>query len=438
MEKFTAMIEKFLLPTATKLGSNKYLRAISGGFASLMPIIMVGAIAALLSGLNIAPYQAFIADTGIKAMIGWVTACTTNMFALYGVFLIAKNMAEDLECASHSVLVAIIALFVFLLLIPIGVSGKTEGGEMVVIAGAISVTYFGAPGLFTAMILGILVPQIYNLFVKHNIVLKMPEGVPPQIATAFSAVIPAGAIAVLFAIIRFAVSLTSFGTVNDLIYGLLKAPLSALTASPVTFALLLVLCNLLWFFGIHGGMVTVPFLTILYTAANLENLDALASGAALPNLLTQTWWFGYGNMGGSGGIIGLAILMAFYAKSQRYKTLGKIALVPAIVNVSEPCVFGLPMVLNVLMFIPMVFVPLINFGLSYLLTVLGVLPYLNGMTITTGTPAVMSGFLAGGWRAGLWQVVLIVIQVLGYFPFFRMMDRQALAEEKNEQAVANG
>lgn len=426
LEKFQAAMEKTLIPFANKLSQNKVLKAISGGFSALLPIIMVGAIASLLSGLNIEVYQNFITSIGLKTIVSYISAYTTNMMAIYAVFSIGNSMAKQLECKDQSILVGIISLMVFLLTIPLGVS-KDE----ITIAAAISTTYFGAPGLFTAMIIGCVVPPIYNIFVKHHIVIKMPDGVPPQIANGFSAIIPAVCITAVFAAIRQLCALTSFGTLSGLIYGLLKTPLSHLTNSPITFVVLLLFCNILWFFGIHGGMVTMSFLSMLYMAPALENLEAMAAGQPLPNMLTNTWWFTFAQLGGSGGIIGLAVCMFLFSKSERYKTLGKIAILPALCSISEPIVFGVPLVLNVMMLIPMILSPLFCFLTSYLMTSIGVLPYLNGIQLSTGTPIVLAGFLAGGWRAAIWQIVLVALQAVLYFPFFRMVDKQALEEEKN-------
>lgn len=426
LEKFQAAMEKSLIPFANKLSQNKVLKAISGGFSALLPIIMVGAIASLLSGLNIEAYQNLITAIGLKPIVAYISAYTTNMMAVYAVFSIGHSMAKQLECKDQAILVGIISLMVFLLTIPLGVSENE-----VTITAAISTTYFGAPGLFTAMIIGCIVPLIYNIFVKNHIVIKMPDGVPPQIANGFSAIIPAVCITAIFAAIRQLCALTSFGTLSGLIYGLLKTPLSSLTNSPITFVILLLFCNLLWFFGIHGGMVTMSFLSMLYMAPALENLEAMAAGQPLPNMLTNTWWFVFAQLGGSGGIIGLAVCMFFFAKSERYKTLGKIAILPALCSISEPLVFGVPLVLNVMMLIPMILSPLCCFLTSYLMTSIGVLPYLNGIQLSTGTPIVLAGFLAGGWRAAIWQVVLVALQFAIYFPFFRMVDKQALEEEKN-------
>ncbi len=427
MDKFQGAMEKTLVPFANKLSQSKILRAISGGFSATLPIIMVGAIASLLSGLNIEAYQNLITSIGLKSVISYVTTYTTNMLALYAVFAIGKTMADQLECKEQSTLVGLITLFAFLLAIPTGVKAGEE-----VVAGAISTTYFGAAGLFSAMILGCLIPNIYNFFIKNNIRIKMPDGVPPQIANGFSAIIPASAITALMVVVRQLCALTSYGTLNDMIYGILRTPFSALSQSPFTFAILCLFCNLLWFFGIHGGMVVMAFLNMLYMQPALENMEALAAGQAMPNLLTNTWWFTFVQLGGSGGAIGLVICMLLFAKSERYKALSKIAILPVLCGISEPVVFGMPLMLNVLMFIPMICSPLLAFLLSYGATSLGILPYLNGVQLSTGTPVILSGMLTGGWRAAIWQVVLIAMQFAVYFPFFKMCDKQAVEEEKAE------
>lgn len=137
MEKFQALMEKTLVPFATKLSNNKVLKAISGGFGMLLPIIMVGAIASLLAGLSITPYQDFITANGLKTVFTYVTTCTTNMLSLYAAFAIGKCMAEQLDCEGQSSIIGIASLFVFLLLIPSGVAADGTA-----VANMIDMTYF--------------------------------------------------------------------------------------------------------------------------------------------------------------------------------------------------------------------------------------------------------------------------------------------------------
>ncbi|MGC6177027.1 PTS sugar transporter subunit IIC [Lacrimispora sp. 38-1] len=432
MNNLTGLIEKYFVPMAGKLSKNKFLKAISNGFSVLLPITMIGAIFTLLANLQIAPYQSFVKAVHLKEIFGFAPKVTTDMLAVYAVFLIGKALAEQFDFDDNvSTIVGALSLFSFLVLIPLGVSGKAEKSqEIVSIAGAMPTTYLGAAGLFTAMIVGLLVPFIYQIFIKYNIVLKMPEQVPPTIAKSFSALIPAFSIAFIFGLIRFLFSLTPFGDANSFVYTMMKAPLANLGASPATFILFILVGSLMWFFGLHGGMIVMPFINVLYTAAGLENLEAYANGVAGPNLITNASWLIFASVGGAGGTLGLCIIMAFMAKSSRYKTLGKLALPAGACGINEPITFGLPMVLNTIMIIPLIITPITTFLISYFMMRIGIIPPLNGTTIPLGTPVVFAGLIAGGWKTAVLQIVLIAVQMIIYLPFFKVLDKQAVLEEK--------
>ncbi len=429
MEKFTSFIEKTLLPIADTLGKNRYLKAIMGGFSVLLPITMVGAIATLLTNLNIAPYQTLITSIGLKQVFAFAPTVTTDMLSLYAVFLIGKACAESLGFEKDATVAGTISLFVFLLMIPLGVTGTSEAGEVVSVAAALSTTYLGAPGLFSAMILGLIVPTIYCWFVKKNITIKMPEQVPPMISKSFGGLIPAFVIAFIFSLVRLGFMSTSFGDFNTFIYTMLRTPLSKLGASPLTYIVFILMCSLMWFFGLHGGMIVMPFLSMLYTAAGLENLAVMGTGEPIPNAITAANWTLYASLGGAGGTLGLCIVMFFFAKSARYKTLGKLALPAGICGINEPITFGLPMVLNTIMIVPLLITPVVTFLISYVCMMIGLVPYPNGVGVSMGTPAVLAGLIAVGWQGAILQVVLICVQVLIYYPFFRVLDKKACEEE---------
>jgi len=432
MDKFTESLEKYVLPFADKVANNKSLQAIMTGFMTILPITILGAIGTLLGSLQIPVYQEFITSVGLKAIFGYIPGVTTNMLALYTVYSIAKAMAEKLGHEKHSTTVGIVTLFVFLMMIPLGVSGiAAESKEAVIIPGALSLTFLGSPGLFTAILLGLVVPRIYCFIIDRNWIIKMPEGVPPMVANSFSSLIPTFIIAILFAFVRFGFSLTDFGNFNTFLYTVIQSPLKSLAASPFTFMLALVLVSFFWFFGIHGGLIVTPIITALYTPLNLENLAALEAGIALPNMITQSDWFIFGMIGGGGATLGFAIWMAFFAKSKRYKTLGRLALPASLVGINEPITFGAPVVMNPLLIIPFTLAPLVSFSISYLLRVVGILTPLNGINIPTGTPVIFSAFIAGGWLHALVQLGLIVVCFFIYYPFALMLDKKALADEKS-------
>ena len=425
-------LQNVLVPFSQKVNENKVLQGISHGFAALLPVIMVGAIFSLLATLNIDVYQNFITSIGLKQIFAIPSSFTTDMLALYAVFLIGHAEAKVIGLEDDAVASGVMALMVFLILTPLGVSGTdADSGVVVKVAAAVSTGYLGSKGLFTAMILGIVVPRIHKLFVKYNIGIKMPDSVPPMISKSFSAMIPAIVIALVAAIIKIIVPVTGFASLTDLIYGLLKAPLGALTASPFTYAILLLFCNLLWFFGIHGGMVASAFRSALYTTASLENLAAYTAGETIPNILTNGAWLTIGNIGGSGCAIGLCLCIALFSKSERYKALNKVSLASGLCGISEPMVFGFPMVLNPILLIPMLLAPTVTLFLGYFAMKLGLAPFLAGTDVPNGTPILLSGFIAyGSWKGVVLQFVLAAVSTAIYYPFFKMCDNQELQQEQ--------
>ena len=430
MDKFTSFLEEKLGPVALKVQGNKSMQAIMSGFMTILPITIMGAIFTLLGALNWAPYQSLITSTGLKTIFGFIPGITTNMLALYVSFGIGKALAENLGYKKEATPIGFITLFVFILMIPLGVSGTSASGEVVSIGNALTTSWLGSTGLFTAIVLGLIVPRVYLIAVKNNWTFKLPDGVPPMVSASFSSLVPAFIVAIVFAALRYGISLTSYGHMSAMIYALMQAPLQSMAASPFTFMLSLFLVSTFWFFGIHGGLVVMPFLSALYTPLSLENLAALEAGAALPNMIVQSDWFIFGMIGGGGATIGLALFYAFFAKSERYKTLGRISLPASLVGINEPITFGTPIVMNPIMMIPFFFTPLILWTISYILRLVGILPYLNGVNIPTGTPLIFSAFIAGGPITAVVQVGLIVLSFLIYFPFAKMLDNQALKDEE--------
>lgn len=430
MNKLTAFLEKHLIPFSSKLSSNRFLRSISDGFSVLLPIVMAGAIFTLLANFQFAPYQELIASIHLKEILSFVPTVTTDMLAIYLAYLVGYSLCKNLGEKDNATIAGVLSLFVFLLLIPLGASEKAQDGTMMMVSKALGTQWLGSAGLFSAMIVGMLVPSIYVWILHKNWTIKMPDGVPPTISKSFSALIPGFIIAFLFSCVRFGFSMTSFGSVNQFIYSMLQTPLMALGASPFTYIVLILLCSLLWFFGLHGGMIVMPILSLLYTAPGLENLEAYAAGIEIPNYITMSNWAVYSSLGGAGGTLGLCILMVLFAKSKRYKALGSLAIAPGICGINEPVTFGLPMVLNTTMIIPFILTPIITFTFSYFCMATGIVEPLNGAQIPMGTPVIFSAMVAGGWKHAILQVLCVLIQVGLYFPFFKVLDKQACDAEQ--------
>ena len=117
-------LQNVLIPFSQKVNENKVLKGISKGFASMLPIVMVGAIFTLLASLNISVYQNFITSTGLKGVLSIPAAFTSDMISVYAVFLIAQAEADVIGLKDDDATASgIIALMVFLILLPLGVTG---------------------------------------------------------------------------------------------------------------------------------------------------------------------------------------------------------------------------------------------------------------------------------------------------------------------------
>lgn len=425
MEKFNKFMEEKFVPIASKVGANRYLKSLSVGSMSLMAIIMVGAIFSLLGTIPWEPYQQFIANTGLKQLFGFAPRVTTDLMAVYMVVGVAYSAAKIFNHEELAFNNTILALASFMILVPL---------KDILAEGAfapdtfINISYLGAKGIFLALITGIIVTKIYCFIVNKKWTIKMPEGVPEQVSNAFISLIPAFVILILFSLIKLGFSATSFGTANDFIYKMLQAPLQNLASSLPTFIIIVLLSQVLWFFGVHGTYTVLPIFMPIWIGYIGENTAAYAAGQAVP-FAFNVGLFNLTTLGGCGTTIGLVISMFFFAKSKRYKAFSKIVMPCGLFNVNEPVVFGMPLMLNPITIIPFMLTPLLVLILAYLAIKLNIMPAPVGLMIPASTPPIISGLMQGSWKLSVFEVFVIILSAVIYFPFFKVLDNQALKEE---------
>lgn len=423
MEKLTNFLDRYLTPVFARFGENKYLQAISGAFFSTLPVIIVGSVFTLIGNFPIPAYIAWLKTIGIYDTIGLVGSSTTDIIALMTVFFAAYNLASEFGVLEYPA--GLLALVSYFIVTPHSIILK----EVEKPVSAVAYGYFGSNSLFVALIIGLLIGRIYIFTIQKNWVLKMPESVPPKVAQSFTPIF-AGFFAVTVSLIIAAVfKATPYGDIHAFITKTVQAPLTTMGSSLVFFVGLYMLMNLCWFFGIHGAAVYAAAQPIV-NAINLANLTAFQNGQPLPNMYAN--WVLFLKIGGLGSTLGLCIYMAFRAKSERYRSLGKMALIPSIFNINEPLCFGMPLMLNPYMFVPLVFNPLICGIFAYLAQSSGLVSYTRGLSLPWTTPALLNGFLQGGTSVMLLQLVCLIICTVMYIPFFRVMDKNAIAEEQKQ------
>ena len=429
MQKFMDKMESILTPLAEKVGGNRLLKAISTAFNMIMPIIIIGAIFSLVSTLQIGAYQTFLTDTGIGSILSLVSKFTTDMLAVYVAFTAAYAYVRNEGMSADAVPAGLLSLLSFMIMTPLANVVVND-----VPTAMISFDYLGSKGLFTALIVGVLVGVSYTFIVHRGWVIKMPEGVPPTVAKSFSALIPGFIITAIFLVINGLFATFAGATFSEWFYGILSAPLSALSGSLVTYMILGFIASLFWFFGIHGGQVAMPFLFMLFMQAGAENQAAYAAGQPMQNILTLGF-FTFMMLGGTGSTIGLSIDMLLFSKSNRYKTLGKLAILPSWCGINEPIVFGMPLILNPIMALPFFIVPQILTLVAYFSMKYGLVSLPRIAMGATGTPLLLDGWLICGLSGVILQIVLVLISIVLYYPFFKVQDNIALKEEGQTENV---
>ena len=433
-----ATLEKVLMPVADKLGRNKILVAIRDGFLITTPLLIVGSIFLLIANFPIPGWEEFWNNILGPNWSSWftnVSRATFNMIAL--LTCVGTGYAYARELKGDAIQGAGVALVSFFILMPTRIPFEGVNGPETV--SGLAFEYIGSNGIFLALIISLVSVRVFNWVYKKGWTIKMPDGVPPAVADSFAALIPSAIVITLFFLVRIGFEFTSFETAHNFIYKVLQTPLQG--AGNTLFAQIIysLACTVFWFFGINGPAVANTVFAPITKILTIENLEAFQAGLPLPNIFTDPFSNFFTGFGGGGSTLSLVIVMVLFCKSQRIKQLGRLSIVPGFFGINEPIIFGLPIVLNPILIVPFVGVPVVNLVLSTIATNMGIIPYTTGVSLPWTTPIGFSGYLStGSVMAGVWQIGLLLLGCIIYYPFIKMLDKQYLKDEEksaNEQSV---
>ena len=412
-----------------KFVSLKGVVALKDGLLYTMPLTIVGSVFLLLANFPVPAVVNWFDSMGWIDPLNQAYGATFNIIALIGVIGIAYKYVknEGYEALNAGVLAAV----TFILTTDSFV--VTESGEIV--SNVINKTWTAGQGMISAIIIGLLVGWIYSWFMKNDIRIKMPAGVPEGVANSFTALIPG------FVIVTGATLIYSFfkfvldTTFIEAVYAFIQTPLQGLTDSLGGVIVMSLMIPFLWFFGIHGSTIVGGIIGSVLTANSLANQAILDSGMALTienggRIVTQQFLDQFINVTGAGMTIGLVIYMIFFAKSAQCKELGRLGGVPGLFNINEPILFGTPIVMNPFLAIPFIAMPVISGLILYFSIAVGLVPMFGGVMVPWTTPPIVSGFLVGGWKMAVLQTFILALSFFVYLPFIRKIDKMNLQAEK--------
>lgn len=428
-DKLTDFIENRLAPPLIKLSQVKYVESLQNTFIAMMPYLIVGATATLVlnlgglfaegTGLNM-PSVALAVNNFLAPHRRWLLQLVFISINLLGLLTATLNgyflgrVYSEKDRRITPVATGLLAMLSFLAFIDFGQLSANFDWPAYIL---------GAPSMFSAIIISILAVEIYRLLVEKKITITMPEGVPPMVAGAFISLIPATVVVVLASIAGRAFVGFDFLTVINSLFSHLVVSGSG----PVPQFIGFFLDRVLWFVGLHGSNIVGSVMSPIWTSAVADNIANYNAGLEVNYMFTSTWINFYVRT----SVFPIAVLL-YRSKVQRFNVLGKLSLPGSIFNIAEPIMYGLPIVLNPLMFVPWVFGFSVIFILYAVLGVLGVTPPMVAMVVWT-MPVPLAAWIGSGFNifAAILSIISMIILYFIFLPFFRIMEKQEI-EKQNE------
>jgi len=418
MEGVAAWLERTIVPPLAKIGNQRYFVALRAGLTRTIPLIIVGSIPLILANLPVASWAKAMEPYNAPLMVLF------NMsFGFLGLFVAVSIGAElarmyELEITTAS----IVTVACFLITVaPVDLA-----------KGTISIEFFGAKGMFTAFVVGVVVAEVMRFMRDRGWTIKMPAGVPTAISSSFAALFPLLVLLAISWLLRVVI-----GVELQKIIQAIVSPLVMVSDSLLAVYLVNVICSTLWFVGIHGGSLTIWGVLYPFLLANIAaNSAAAAAGQPLPHIYTEPFQFTYAMPTGVG--ITLPLILFFWrSKSARLREVARVAIGPGIFNINEPVTFGMPLIMNPLMFIPFVFGgSALGAAIGYAATRLGLAraPYIQ---VPWTTPALIQPYLStgGDFGAVLVQLFVFIVMAVMWYPFFRVYERRLVEEEQKAEAA---
>ena len=415
-------LDRAFLPMITSVVNLRPLTALRNGMTYTIPIIIAGSLFFLFAHFPVDYIAQWIDKTGFSMYFTQVYQATFDVIAFWTVFAIAYAYAKE-ENIDH-LPVGMTALSAYLLLIqPLNVQGEIDN------------IWTGGEGILGAVATGLLIGWGYARLARFAKGWRQRGKIPENVWQSFTSLIPILAI-VIFTLIGSAVFQQLFGmTVIQGIWTYVQLPIQSLIDTLFGVLLLGFFVPFLWLFGLHGSAMVNGLVSPVLQANSLANAEILASGKELTvanggHIVTQQFLDQFMTVTGAGLTLGAVFFMMFFAKSRKYRELGKLSLLPDYFNINESIIFSTPIVMNPMMAVPFIFAPILSGLITYSALYFGFVPLFTAVQVPWTTPPILSGFLVGGVPAAILQGIVLAISFFIYFPFLKKIDSANFKKER--------
>ncbi|MGO1724636.1 MAG: PTS lactose transporter subunit IIBC [Lactobacillus delbrueckii] len=410
-------------PAFEKFAANKYVSAIRDGFIAAMPIILFSSIFSLIAYVPNA--WGFYWPTAVANALVVPYNYSMGLLSLFVTATCAKNLTDSLnvklpkttQINSMSVIMAAEICFI---IIAIVVNPKT----------GIDLSYMGTQGLIASYLVGCIVPNIYKFCITHNVRITMPDQVPQNIAQTFTDIFPMLFSVIIFWVLNLVLRTAFHANLSQCIVKLMS-PLFHASDSYLGLALIAGAMAFFWFVGVQGPSIVMPAVSAIETTNVGLNTSLMHAGMHASHVLAVNTQDYVMNMGGTGSTLVLAFIFLLMSKSARNKAVGAASVIPVTFGVNEPILFGAPVIMNPIFFLPFVVTPMVNVMMfKFFVDVLKMNSFIATLPWTVPAPI---GIVVGTGFAPLsfvYVLLALAVDVLIWYPFFHVYDNDILAQEE--------
>ena len=406
MKKFYSFMEEKLVPFTNRVASIPFLVVMRNAMMSLVALLVVGSIAAMIAKLPIDAFQTVMAP--VIPLFTAINQATTGMMGLTAAIAVGYYGATQYDV---DVVPAMLISTCSFLASQLTEDGLNTGG-------------LDSNGLLAALVIGFISVKVMAFLKKKNIGVKMPAGVPEAVAQSLNSLVPITVMVMVFAFISRVLGFE----INAFLIGIMQ-PFANIFNTLPGYVIYHMACAFCFFCGLNSWIIMAPIFPIL-VSNGAANEAAYLAGETIPYIITNSTdiliW-----VGGTGATMALVLLMTFRAKSAAYKAVGKASLLPGIFEINEPVIFGTPICMNPLYFIPFVILPGILAGATYALMDAGIVAMPCIANLTWRTPPILIGYLMSNGHVStlIWAILVFIITLVVYYPFFKIGDKMEYEKE---------
>lgn len=422
-----------IMKIAEKIGNQTHLLALRDSFASIMPFMILAGFVTLINWVILDPSSSPLVKIVNPEILGTLQKigipignATLGIMTVLVVVTIAMQLSKykNYDNPIAAILTSLVAFFV---VTPMSIQVIQEGTSTAITVDGISSGFIGASGMFVGIVVGLIATDLLiRLSRIEKLKINISGQIPPSVISSFNVLIPIIVTVFVFALVNFTLDMALSLTLSDLISNVITTPLSHVTTGLFGFVLITSIANLFFGFGIHQAVISASLLDPFLIQNMSDNMVAYANNQEIPHIINMAFKDTFAVMGGSGNTIALLIAIYLFSKRQDYKDIAKLSTTPAIFNISEPIIFGLPIVFNITLIIPFVLAPIFSLVTAYFATLWGFIDPVV-VQIPWTTPPLISAYLAtaGDWRAVVLQAIIIIVTVFIYLFFLRIDEKVA-------------